>query len=653
MPAPARRLAALGAVSLLAGAGLVGLAAAPAYAATLTVISTDGGTDPGTFLWAIDQAETTAGADEIVFDLPGSAPWIITLDFDVADLTEDDLTITGPTGDPADLVLDFDDEDGLWVYDADLVISGITLLDARYPIYADSTSTLTVTDTVIDGGYVDGSSVEGAIWGDDADEVVLDGVEVTGVEGGAGIRLELSDGTASLTGVTASGNEYHGISADLSGASDLALADATADGNGRDGVSVIARQESTATLTEVSAADNGEDGIDIHSDDDAEVTASGLEASGQDASGSGPDTTGVGVELSALDGSIVDVSDVTVSENGIGIHFWGDDSELSASRVTATDNVVAGGFISYDDDVSVLVEDSTFDGSETGMYVMPEGFFDEGEDSYYFGFDVTLSGSTFSNNEYEGVRAFLDEDGALTIVNSTISGNAIGESELGISAMTINGYAGELDDSDSSQDFSLLNSTISDNGGNVGAWIAYTDETLISHSIIAGNGPSAVDLVVEGDTEIEVEWSLIGSTEEAAGSASDLEAAAGSSRGPGASSSLEATVLVEGEGVQLDVTDPGLGPLADNGGPTQTHLPLSTSPAVDGGDPDYAGGLETDQRGESRIQGSAIDIGAVEADPTLPATGTEAEGALGAATLLLLLGAGLLTARSIGRRRTT
>lgn len=56
------------------------------------------------------------------------------------------------------------------------------------------------------------------------------------------------------------------------------------------------------------------------------------------------------------------------------------------------------------------------------------------------------------------------------------------------------------------------------------------------------------------------------------------------------------------------VTDPLLGPLQDNGGPTMTHAPLAGSPAFDTGD-----SLEsTDQRGEGRPWGAADDRGALE-----------------------------------------
>ena len=58
-------------------------------------------------------------------------------------------------------------------------------------------------------------------------------------------------------------------------------------------------------------------------------------------------------------------------------------------------------------------------------------------------------------------------------------------------------------------------------------------------------------------------------------------------------------------------TDPLLGPLADNGGATLTHVLLPGSPAIDSGD-DVACPA-SDQRDVSRPQGAGCDRGAVEA----------------------------------------
>ena len=60
----------------------------------------------------------------------------------------------------------------------------------------------------------------------------------------------------------------------------------------------------------------------------------------------------------------------------------------------------------------------------------------------------------------------------------------------------------------------------------------------------------------------------------------------------------------------LNNTDPKLGPLANNGGPTLTIALLPGSPAIDAGDDSSA--PPTDQRGFPRPAGPAADIGAFE-----------------------------------------
>ena len=63
-------------------------------------------------------------------------------------------------------------------------------------------------------------------------------------------------------------------------------------------------------------------------------------------------------------------------------------------------------------------------------------------------------------------------------------------------------------------------------------------------------------------------------------------------------------------GNNLITFDATLGPLADNGGPTWTHLPLTGSPAIDAGTNAIA--TARDARGIGRPQGNIADIGAVE-----------------------------------------
>ena len=66
-------------------------------------------------------------------------------------------------------------------------------------------------------------------------------------------------------------------------------------------------------------------------------------------------------------------------------------------------------------------------------------------------------------------------------------------------------------------------------------------------------------------------------------------------------------------------TDPKLGALANNGGPTQTFALLTGSPAINAGDPNFdATQTPTDQRGQgfARVGGGRIDIGAFEVQKT-------------------------------------
>jgi hypothetical protein len=78
-----------------------------------------------------------------------------------------------------------------------------------------------------------------------------------------------------------------------------------------------------------------------------------------------------------------------------------------------------------------------------------------------------------------------------------------------------------------------------------------------------------------------------------------------------------------GPGDKINTGDPKLGPLAPNGGPTQTVALVAGSPAIDAGDPagcsdDDGVALAADQRGISRPQGARCDIGAFELQQTPP-----------------------------------
>src|SRR5205823_14575232 len=83
-----------------------------------------------------------------------------------------------------------------------------------------------------------------------------------------------------------------------------------------------------------------------------------------------------------------------------------------------------------------------------------------------------------------------------------------------------------------------------------------------------------------------------------------------------------------GPGDQIN-TDPLLGPLQDNGGPTFTHALLKGSPAINAGDPNFTPPPFFDQRGPgfNRVVNGRIDKGSFELQgptptPTLSPTAT-------------------------------
>lgn len=99
-------------------------------------------------------------------------------------------------------------------------------------------------------------------------------------------------------------------------------------------------------------------------------------------------------------------------------------------------------------------------------------------------------------------------------------------------------------------------------------------------------------------------------------------------------------------------TDAQLGPLQNNGGPTDTRMPASNGPAVGKGGPTL-GAPEWDQRAEGfpRVDG-VLDVGAVEIPAALPATGPTIPLWIPiAGGIVLLLGLGAIAYTVIARRK--
>ena len=106
----------------------------------------------------------------------------------------------------------------------------------------------------------------------------------------------------------------------------------------------------------------------------------------------------------------------------------------------------------------------------------------------------------------------------------------------------------------------------------------------------------------------------------------------GTAWGGTACSTLVNTLIVSNTPAGGDTfTDPKLGLLADNGGPTLTMALLPGSPAIDAGNTSLA--PDTDQRGFPRPAGLAADIGAFEYGSVMPTIAVSRSGATGLSIL--------------------
>jgi CSLREA domain-containing protein len=250
------------------------------------------------------------------------------------------------------------------------------------------------------------------------------------------------------------------------------------------------------------------------------------------------------------------------------------------------------------------------------------------------GGNVSVVESVFRDNSgRSGGGGIENNSGAMTLINTTINGNAtafLGGGVLNGDRMTIinstisdnraaSGIGGGIANGAAAR-LTIIGSTISGNSANLGGGgISNTGALTIQGSTVAANtGGGLGGAASVGNTIIANNSGLPGEETTPAD-------CVGTIISQGYNLIQDATGCTLGgvtTGNLLGV-DGRLGPLQDNGGPTQTHLPLSASPAIDAGNPAAPGSTAeacptTDQRGVSRPQdgnsdGRAVcDIGAVE-----------------------------------------
>lgn len=213
-----------------------------------------------------------------------------------------------------------------------------------------------------------------------------------------------------------------------------------------------------------------------------------------------------------------------------------------------------------------------------------------------FGSDLTLQGSTVSDNfaGYQGGGIY--NIGMQRLTNSTVSGNSAdgdgggiyeaSSSSTHLNHATITANWADYDAND-----------LGDGGGIANVYgVIY-----ITNTLVAGNFDSSVggdvrpDCFSSSGTFLTNAFNVIGDN-------------------TGCEADFTDGVSGNQVGTSGSPLDPGLEALTDNGGSTPTHALLAGSPAVNAGDPGFAPPPAFDQRGAGfpREQGGRVDVGAYE-----------------------------------------
>jgi hypothetical protein len=234
---------------------------------------------------------------------------------------------------------------------------------------------------------------------------------------------------------------------------------------------------------------------------------------------------------------------------------------------------------------------------------------------------LTVTGSTFSGNTAQEGGGIFNQKTA-TITNTTFTGdsatiyggggllNAAGSATVTADTFSGNsGSGGGAIDNDASLKISDSTFTGNSAGNNGGGAIQNFGTTAVTQSTVAGNSsPYGANVLNYTGFSLTLTMSIVAGGQVGPNCGGEQPVIDG-----GYNIDTGSTCGFSAANHSMSNTQPQLGPLASNGGPTQTMaLPVS-SPAVDAisaATTGCTGG--TDQRGVSRPQGSGCDVGAYE-----------------------------------------
>jgi hypothetical protein len=223
---------------------------------------------------------------------------------------------------------------------------------------------------------------------------------------------------------------------------------------------------------------------------------------------------------------------------------------------------------------------------------------------------LTITNSTLSGNSSMNVGGGVATTGVLTITKSTLSGNS----------STSGGGAYN------SGTMTITNSTLSSNSAGTGGGIfnigtANVSFTTMSGNFVLNNGSGGGIFNAPTTSIMNIKNSIVANS-----------TSGGDCSNGGTFNATGTNFTTNGTCPGFTVVTPAqlnLGPLTDNGGPTQTHALRPPSVAIDAaldctdlsgnpGSPKIVGpqaAVTTDQRGVGRPQGSACDVGSYEFVP--------------------------------------
>jgi hypothetical protein len=314
------------------------------------------------------------------------------------------------------------------------------------------------------------------------------------------------------------------------------------------------------------------------------VTISGVTITGGNAGSNG----GGGVEVDPLESlTLTEVvltgNSTTLGWPGGGVVNNAGTLVIQRSAITGNTSGGDGGGVGAEsfgsDNPTTTISDSVVSGNSTPMGR-------DGGGVGNLGGALTIERSTISGNTSNGKgsgvaseTAGTGSDGAMTLVNSTVAGNMgpSGFPGAGVYLLVQPGHP-----------VTLVNDTIVGNTAATGAG-----------GLGGGNiPPSVVNTIVAGNSgeagKENCGFDLGMDTPFVSGGHNIENGATCQFTGPG----------------DLSNTDPLLGPLQDNGGPTPTRAPTPSSPAIGAADPSKC--PATDQRGVPYFAPNPCDIGAVD-----------------------------------------